>query len=241
MKSRFPFFAWRHIAITLLALLVTTLVIRIRWIDTHADDAVAEAPAPILTPTPAPPVPTSQPPMQADADNPADVPPEEWARLKKTLGATAEGRQQLQQAGQYLSFKHRAENWEALQAQGVHSAEKTRLAQQLLDDLPQHVGRGEVTGFEARALEAQLLEDTEPGANQRQQAMVAETARITAAEPQTDPQAAVKMAAYKQQEASITAQWLAMAPSARDPKWLESQLDAARRQAFDGEGATQTQ
>lgn len=241
MTSRFPFFAWRHIAIGLLAVVVAALIVRIRWIDSHGDGSVAVAPttAPASLPAAAPPAPPATAPLARAGDTPADVPSEEWARMKQALSATPEGRQQLPRVAAFMTFQHRAQQWEALQQQGDHSAEKVQLAQQLLDDLPTHVGLGEVTGFEARALEAQLLVDTVPDATLRQQAMIDETARINAASPAPDPQLAVQMAAYKQQEAAITAQWLAMAPSARDPKWLEGQLDAARRQAFDGGGGAQ--
>ena len=179
------------------------------------------------------PAPASAQPTAAASDTPPDVPPDEWAQMKKALGATQEGRKQLPRVGAFLGFKHRAERWEALNKQGVQSAEKTQLAQQLLDDLPDHVGRGEVTGFEARALEAQLIPDAVPDTSQQQQALIAENARIEAAVPKPDPQAASRMAAYKQQEAAITAQWLAMPPAGRDSQWLESQLNAARERAFD--------
>jgi len=242
MKSRFPFFAGRHIAIGLLAVVVGALIVRIRWIDSHGDGSVAVAPAtaPITLPVAPPPPLTATAAAARGGDTPADVPPEEWARMQQALSATPKGRQQLPRVAAFMTFQHRAQRWEALQQQGDHSPEKTQLAQELLDDLPTHVGLGELTGFEARALEAQLLMDTVPDPTLRQQAMIDETARINAAAPQPDPQLAVQMAAYKQQEAAITAQWLAMAPSARDPKWLEGQLDAARRQAFDGVGGTQT-
>lgn len=169
----------------------------------------------------------------AAPDVPLGVPADEWAQVVAAERAQPGGAQDLPRIGEYLSFQHRVARWQQLRTQGDNSPERLQLAHDLLDALPLHVGRKEVTAFEAKTLSAQFLADLVPDATQRQQAMQQETQRLEAAQPVADRKAMqqeqVRMAAYKQREAEITAQWMALAPAARDPQWLESQLDAARR------------
>ncbi|MDI1302675.1 MAG: hypothetical protein PSX71_12275 [bacterium] len=168
---------------------------------------------------------------------PPDVPEQEWQQMVAAMRATPGGESDLPRIGEYLTFQHRVALWQKMRQDGDYPAERLPLAHYLLDALPLHVSRTEVTGFEAKTLQAQLLEDLVPDAGQRQQAMNTGTKNLVDAEPKADPEVAqaqqARMSDYKKREAEITAQWQAMSPAARDPHWLETQLDAARRATLD--------
>jgi hypothetical protein len=177
-------------------------------------------------------------PATGNGVTPADVPEQEWQQIVAAMKATPGGASDIPRVGEYLTFQHRVERWQEMKRAGETSAERDALARFLLASLPTHVSRAELTGFEAKTLQAQLLEELVPDAAQRRALLVEGTKKLIAAEPGTDAQGAAmqdsQMADYKQRESEITAQWNAMSPAARDPHWLESQLDAARRLAFDG-------
>lgn len=195
---------------------------------------VPARPMPATTPT----APAAAP--HADLPAPADVPQAEWDRLVAALKNTPNGKKDIQQAGEYLTFQHRAEKWKQSRAAGESAEQRRALDQFLLADLPRHVERGEMTGWEATSMGGALLQD---GIGDPAQLKMAEKdlqSRLIAAAPQPDPAAqrreAAQMSAYKAQEAAIVARWQAMPAGQRDQAWLEAQLDQARQQTLDGAG-----
>ena len=142
--------------------------------------------------------------------------------------------------GNYLSYQRRYERWQALRTEaGPVNPERSALAQGLLDDLPARLNRSEVTYVEARMLMNTLLEDLVPDAEQRALQLQKEEQRLSAAQP-TPPAAIAQIERsradkYKTMENAIVAQWQAMPVAQRDPQWLDSQLNAARAAAFEGQ------
>lgn len=167
------------------------------------------------------------------ADAPPDVPAEEWHRLKAALPDTPQGRRDLQQAGEYLGYQHRLEKWQQLKGAGGDATARAALAQSLLDELPTHVARRELTAYEAQMLVQTLLQDRIDDPAVLAQAVQAELQKLQAAQPAPAPeqsaQQQARLAAYQQQEAAIVAAWQALPPAQRSQQALESQLDAARR------------
>jgi hypothetical protein len=207
------------------------------WLAARPDSPVmataALSPPPPLASLPAPALSTA-----SAAGIPPDVPAEEWNQVVASLHATPDGDKDLPRVAEYLTFQHRAALWQQSKQSGAASSERAQWAHYLLDTLPAHVSRSEVTAFEARSLETELLQDSISDPAQLKQAVQQEDQRLLAAQPRPDAQTAAdqqaRLASYKKREAEVTAQWMAMAPASRDPKWLESQLDSARQQAFDG-------
>ncbi len=171
-------------------------------------------------------------PTRADLP-PPDVPPQEWQQVSAALSATPQGRAQLPRVGQFLGFQHRVQRWEAMHQSSVMSAQRLALAQSLMDEVPTHLSRAELTGADALALEAQLAQDIVPDPNARAAYLQTQMRALQAAQPAPDAQDQVRLAAYKAQESVITARWLALPPAQRDPQQLTAQLDAVRHKVFD--------
>lgn len=168
------------------------------------------------------------------ADSPSlDVPSEEWQKVSAALSATPEGRQQLARVHQWLSFQHGVQRWEAMRQASAESPQRLVLAQQLMDDVPTHLSRAEITGPEALALESQLAQDIVPDPTTRVVYLQTQLRVLQTAQPNADAQDQERLAAYKVQETAITSRWLAQPPAQRDPQRLVAQLDAVRTQVFD--------
>jgi len=118
------------------------------------------------------------------------------------------------------------------------AAKRQALAKELLDAIPQRLENREVSAGEAQLLQATLLEELVPDPQQRQVRLQAEKQRLAIQPSDTDlaaqRQDAARLQEYKRREAEIIAQWQAMPVEQRDQRWLETQLDAARRSAYEG-------
>lgn len=175
-------------------------------------------------------------PAATPSDVPPDVPAEEWQRMKAALAATPDGEQQLERVGRYLTYQHRARKWQASKAAGEGVAARAELAQYLLEAMPGHVARREMTAGEAQQIATALLQDRISDPAALQYAVRAQLEKVKAAQPAPDAglqaEAQARMAAYQRQEAAIVAQWQALPEAQRDPQWLEEQLEAARRAAL---------
>lgn len=173
-----------------------------------------------------------RPPLAVPADVPPDVPADEWRRVKAALETTPEGRRELPRVAEFLSFRHRVGRWQA----GGDVVARAALAQRLLDELPVHVARREMTGGEAQALVTALLQERYGDPAALRAAVQAQLARVQAAQPAPDAQAQAReqaaLAAYRRREAAIAAQWQALPVAQRDQQWLEAQLEAARRETL---------
>lgn len=234
MIRRDRIFNARNAVIVLLAMTLATVF----WFSGSSRAAVMRHVfAPVPDKTAVPPHSSSQAVLASGRGlTPADVPEQEWQQIVAAMKAMPGGASDIPRVGEYLTFQHRVERWQAMKQAGETSAERDALARFLLAALPTHVSRAELTGFEAKTLQAQLLEELVPDVAQRQVLLTEGSKKLIAAEPKT-PRMALQdsqMADYKQRESEITAQWNALSPAARDPHWLESQLDAARHLAFDG-------
>jgi hypothetical protein len=176
--------------------------------------------------------PTSAALARADLP-PPDVPAQEWQKVSAALSGTPQGREQQPRVGQFLGFQHRVQRWEALRQSSVMSAQRLALAQALMDEVPTHLSRAELTGPEALALESQLAQDIVPDPNARVAYLQTQMRALQAAQPAADAQDQARLAAYKAQESVITARWLALPPAQRDAQQLTAQLDAVRAKVFD--------
>lgn len=169
-------------------------------------------------------------------ERPAFLSEEEWSALKEALKDTPNREKEQARIVEYLRFQKQVQQWQSLR-DSPNVAQRRQLAAEVLDSIPAHLANRELNAGEAQMLQSALLEDLVPDAQQRQARAEIEKQRLvtqpTDAELATQQQDAANQQDYKRREAEITAQWQAMPADQRDQHWLESQLDAARRAAFD--------
>jgi hypothetical protein len=162
---------------------------------------------------------------------------EEWTSLREALKDTPNREREQARIIEYLRFQKQFQRWQALR-DSHDTAQRQALAKELLDGVPQRLAQREMSAGEAQLLQSTLLEELVPDAQQRQARLQVERQRLatqpTEAEVAAQRQDTVKQQDYKRREAEIISQWQAMPVDQRDQRWLESQLDAARRAAYEG-------
>ena len=242
---------WRLAALTALLSAVAVLVVR-AW-----SPKTQHTPRPVALPQPAAvPKPLAQasvPLPQPDAA-PADVPAVEWQRLQAAIGDAPADHDKLMQAAAYLGFRHRVQRWNNMRLASDPLDARQALATQLLAELPTHWQRGELNGAEAQGLWNELRSELglpeDPSGQALIQAATPAQAQTGADAGAGDAQAqqaaaaqaedARRLAAFKSGQAQIVQQWMATPTAQRDPKALQAQLDALRRQSFDSPPPAQT-
>ncbi|MGC4060696.1 MAG: hypothetical protein QM749_07555 [Aquabacterium sp.] len=204
------------------------------WWQTHAQPAVeppvaeAKPVAPARRPVD---VALLVPPKIMDDGRPADFSPEDWAALKDALSKTANPRAELERIVKYLRFQKGFEQWQALQ-EGPDVATRRRLAERLMEQVPERMAQGEMTYGEAQMLESALLADIEPNEEMRKQRLERAQSLLRGAAPKADGEQQVRdaslLAEYKRREAAIMAAFQALPEDKRDQLQLGKDLDAAR-------------
>lgn len=165
------------------------------------------------------------PPQVAEDGRPSDFTPEEWAALKDAMAQTPNPRAELDRVVKYLRFQKAFEQWQSLQ-DGPDVATRRKLAEKLLEQVPDRLAQAEVTYGEAALLQSALLADIEPNEALRQQLLEQAQARLGAAAPAAAPD--LLYPEYKRREAAIVAAYQALPEARRDPAQLTKDLDAAR-------------
>lgn len=167
---------------------------------------------------------------------PAFLTEEEWTSLQEALRDTPNREQEQARIIEYLRFQKQVQMWQSLrESQDV--SKRHDIANELLNGIPDRLAKRELNAGEAMMLQAALLEDLVPDAQQRQARLQTEKQRLvtqpTEAEIAAQRQEEAMQQTYKRREAEIIAQWQAMPADQRDQRWLETQLDAARRAAYE--------
>ena len=167
---------------------------------------------------------------------PAFIGAEEWAMLQETLKDHPQRQKELDRIVAYLRFQKEFEAWQSLR-DGGDVAQRHAVAQRLLDELPSRVAQREVNAGEAIVLQAALVEDLVADPGQREQRLAQEKQRLATAPTSEEAQARERderqLRDFEQRQAAIVSQWQALPAEQRDPKWLDAQLEAARRASFD--------
>lgn len=175
------------------------------------------------------------PPKVLDDGRPADFTPEDWAALKEAMSKTANPRAELERVVKYLRFQKGFEQWQSLQ-DAPDVATRHRLAERLVEQIPDRLRQGELTMGEALMLEAALWADLEPNEELRKQRLEQAQQELMAAAPQPDSEQQAREAAlhveYKRREAAILADYQAKPESQRNHAKLEEALESARRAVY---------
>lgn len=171
------------------------------------------------------------PPSVGQDGRPSDFEPEEWAALKDAMAQTPNPRAELERVVKYLRFQKAFEQWQSLQ-EGPDVATRRKLAEKLLQQVPERLAQAEVTYGEAAMLQAALLADIEPNEGLRQQRIEQAQAQLKAASPQSSPEEQERERRlrdeYERQQNVIVRAYQAQPENQRDPARLARDLDAAR-------------
>jgi hypothetical protein len=177
------------------------------------------------------------PPKIMDDGRPADFSPEDWAALKDALSKTPNPRAELERIVKYLRFQKGFEQWQALQ-DGPDVVTRRKLAERLLEQVPERMTQGEMTYGEAQMLESALLADIEPNEELRKQRLDRAQNQLRGSVPKADAEQQVRdaslLAEYKRREAAIMAAFQALPEDKRDQLQLGKDLDAARMAVYGG-------
>jgi hypothetical protein len=162
---------------------------------------------------------------------PAGLTPDEWQQLREDLANHPQREAELARISQLMLFHKRVQQFRELRSAGTATGPLRALAQAIDAEMHTHLQNNELSAGEARLLKAALLEVLQPDALQRQAALAqwaAGESALVAAQHQDD----AREVQYKQKEAELLAAWQARPAAQRDPRELETQLEALRRQVF---------
>lgn len=159
----------------------------------------------------------------------------QWQSLRESLKDHPQRDAEIARVAEYMAFRSRVDRWRAARAQPAERDAARQLAHGLLDGLPVHVGRRELSAGEAMLLQDALLETLLPEAGARDARRLAERQRLKdAAPPAPDTRAlAERDERFQREQSALVAAWQAQPAAQRDPKQLEASIAALRRSIYD--------
>lgn len=162
---------------------------------------------------------------------PAVIPPgisaDQWAALRSEF---ADRPAELQRLADHFTFADRLDRFRSGRS-GGRSADQIELARALDAGLDERLREREVSAAEARLIKIAVLEVLLDGEDQRRDALDRWEASL--GPPAADPQRSAAVADFQRRQATIVAAWRALPPERRDPRALESELQALRESSFD--------
>ncbi len=177
-------------------------------------------------------------PLPADPPAPEGLSVEQWRELRASLADHPEREAEIARVVAYLQFSARWQHYVRLRASGAPEAELLALARPLDAGLDAHLLQRELSGNEALAMKAALLETLEPDAATRAATLRAWRNSIDAAQRNAASASAERARddaqgqEFQRRQAELVAAWRALPPAARDATRLEADLDALRRSVF---------
>jgi hypothetical protein len=172
---------------------------------------------------------------QTNGTTPEGMTAEQWQMLQISLKDDPRRDTEIKRITDYMSYLSRLARFRALRADSaVDQAQARTLARGLLDALPRHVAQGEINAGEAQVMQQVFLDTlyaddparATQGSLQRQR-----LAEVLPASAEASA-AAARDAQYQRAQAAVVAQWYAKPESERNPRELESSLDALRRSSY---------
>lgn len=171
----------------------------------------------------------------------AALTPEEEAVLRDAVKDHPNAAAKFERLRLYALLQKRVERWQALK-DGPLTAERRALAQQIMNEVPGHLQRREMLAGEALLLNMALLEDIEPDAARREQRVAQLRAQLMAQANTPDAETSLQQAAdirkmeeFNRRKRLIDEQFFALPEAQRDMNAYTAQLDALRREVFDGQ------
>jgi len=162
---------------------------------------------------------------------------EQWRALQDSLKDHPQRDAEIARVAEYMAFQSRMERYRSLRAQADAGAQAAarELAAGLLDSVPTHVARGEMTAGEAALAQGALIDTLLPDAAARQLRSEQERKRLADALPAPPDQRATdeRNARFLREQAALVAAWQAQPAAQRDPRQLEASIAALRQAIFD--------
>ncbi|WP_395704175.1 hypothetical protein [Aquabacterium sp.] len=168
----------------------------------------------------------------AEPPPPAGVSPAQWAALRAEMAQRPDGAAELARLADYLNYSDAAQRFRRLRQGGGTSPELRALAAQLDAGLPDRLARHEMTAGEAQQIKTAVLEVQVDDLAERTQRLQRWRDDWRQQQQRQAPPPDARQAAFLQRQDALVAAWQAQPPALRDPRALEQQLDALRRQSF---------
>jgi len=181
----------------------------------------------------APPAPAGPASASTGTPPPYGLTQAQWLQLQQALADHPQRDAEIARIGAYMEYMNTAERFRQLRRQAAGAApgaELQALARTLEAGLQEHLDRGEMTAGEALLLRSATLEVLEPDSARRQQALAMWQQGMAAVQAARTPDP--RETAFAQQQAALVAKWSALPPAQRDPRALETQLEALRQSIF---------
>jgi hypothetical protein len=193
--------------------------------------AVHESAAPTFSSEPL------MPNAPATAAVPEGMTSEQWLALQEKLKDHPQRDAEIARISEYMAFQSRLSRYRDLRTQtgAAPQAAARGLAGGLLESLPTHVARGELSAGEAALAQAALIDTLLPDAAAREQRRAQERQRLADALPvPADLRASADAnARFLREQAALVAAWQALPAAQRDPQQLEASIAALRQSIFD--------
>jgi len=168
---------------------------------------------------------------------PSDFEADEWKTLKEAMAQNPNAEKELLRVADYLRYQRGLELWQNMAEQG-NTPERRKLAEKLLEGLPQRLSNAEVTFAEGLMVCAALINEMEASEGLRNQRIEQCKVRLEQASPKPTSEEAERDAAcladWERRKAAITADFYNKSPAERaaGQKQFEAELEKARLEIY---------
>jgi len=205
-------------------------------------DAVADASAPSLWPQAGVGEDAAEPltqPVLGDG-RPADVSEQEWAALLAVMARQGQTKEDALRLVSYVRYQRGFEKWQTVDAD-KDARLRRRMAENLMNELPDRLKQGEFTLMEAAFMGAALIADLETDDALRNKALIQWQMKMATLVPDFENDVAIAKLSrdteWKRLQATAYSEWQAQTdPAQRTPARLEQSMEEARRQFNAGGG-----
>lgn len=173
------------------------------------------------------------PTLQADG-RPSDVSADDWAVLQAALAKVGMPAAEAERIVNFNRYQRNFEAWQNLD-QAQDPLRRRRMAQSLMNELSEHVGKGDFTLLEAVLIGSSLIAEIEPDTARRTARLDAWQAQVLTVLPvptedETKSNNATRETELKRRQSQAFADWQAKTdPTERTPARLEQAMEEVRR------------
>lgn len=176
-------------------------------------------------------------PMLGDG-RPADISEEDWAALTAAMGKLGQTKEDAARLVSFVRYHNGFEKWQTIDAE-KDARLRRRMAENLMNELPDRLKQGDFTLMEAAFMGAALIADLETDESRRNQALIQWQMKMATLVPDFENDVAIaklsRETEWKRLQATAYADWQAQTdPTQRTPARLEQAMEEARRQFNSG-------
>jgi hypothetical protein len=161
------------------------------------------------------------------------VTPEQWSELQHRAQRAPNGSAESERLRSYVEYADALRRFQAARVRAGNDEDRKTLAKVVDEGLEMHLARREISLSEARRIKSAVLEELVEDPSRRSEALALWTSRheLVRGSDRAEAEAQRKRQFQREQQALVQA-WQAQAPTQRDPRALEEQLEALRRASF---------